>query len=76
MLTQQGLAEISKATQSEQVAYLLMERARLLDELNEHNNSRGHPESSDHSPDTELQRILERVKNSILNRKLYVYNII
>ncbi|KAL8587363.1 hypothetical protein ACOMHN_045610 [Nucella lapillus] len=33
MLTQQGLGEIAAATPNEQVAYLLVERARLLDEL-------------------------------------------
>lgn len=33
MLTQQGLAEIAEASPSEQVAYLLVERARLLDDL-------------------------------------------
>ncbi|XP_076472299.1 uncharacterized protein LOC143301792 [Babylonia areolata] len=33
MLTEQGLGEIATATPSEQVAYLLVERARLLDQL-------------------------------------------
>ena len=33
MLQQQGLDEIAHASTSEQIAYLLVERARLLDEL-------------------------------------------
>ncbi|XP_041378597.1 myosin-2 heavy chain-like isoform X2 [Gigantopelta aegis] len=33
MLTQQGLEEIAHASSSEQIAFLLVERARLLDEL-------------------------------------------
>ena len=33
MLQQQGLDEISQASTSEQIAYLLVERARLLDEF-------------------------------------------
>ena len=33
MLTQQGLEEIADASSSEQIAFLLVERARLLDEL-------------------------------------------
>ncbi|XP_035826356.1 trichohyalin [Aplysia californica] len=49
MLTQQGLAEISDATQSEQIAYLLVERARLLDELEEHNNSNSNNNSNNNS---------------------------
>ncbi|RUS85459.1 hypothetical protein EGW08_006792 [Elysia chlorotica] len=70
MLTQQGLAEISDATQSEQIAYLLVERARLLDELEEHNsnNSNSNNNSTTASPhntdgrssETELKQILEQ----------------
>ena len=33
MLQQQGLDEIAQASTSEQIAYLLVERARLLDEF-------------------------------------------
>jgi hypothetical protein len=33
MLLQQGLDEIAHGTTSEQIAYLLVERARLMDEL-------------------------------------------
>ena len=33
MLLQQGLSDIARSSASEQVAYLLVERARLLDEL-------------------------------------------
>ena len=33
MLLQQGLSDIARSSSSEQVAYLLVERARLLDEL-------------------------------------------
>ncbi len=33
MLSQQGLEEISIGNTSEQIAYLLVERARLMDEL-------------------------------------------
>ena len=72
MLTQQGLAEISDATQSEQIAYLLVERARLLDELEEHNsnNSNSNNNSTTASPhnadgrssETELKQILEQVR--------------
>lgn len=74
MLTQQGLAEISDATQSEQIAYLLVERARLLDELEESNNnnnsSSNNASSTNISPDTdgrqsetELKQILEQVSS-------------
>ena len=69
MLTQQGLAEISDATQSEQIAYLLVERARLLDELeethsnnNDNNNSNTNtPATEGKTPDTELKQMLEQV---------------
>ena len=33
MLEQQGLDDIAQASATEQIAYLLVERARLLDEL-------------------------------------------
>ena len=33
MLVQQGLEDISTGTTSEQIAYLLVERARFMDEL-------------------------------------------
>ena len=33
MLLQQGLEDVAQGTISEQIAYLLVERARLLDEL-------------------------------------------
>ena len=38
MLQQQGLDEIAHASTSEQIAYLLVERARLLDELEAEQN--------------------------------------
>ncbi|BFZ23926.1 hypothetical protein BsWGS_26965 [Bradybaena similaris] len=62
MLTQQGLAEISHAMQSEQIAYLLMERARLLHEVDEHKNDGNHDaaNSAGSQPEAELKSILER----------------
>ncbi|XP_046334472.2 trichohyalin-like isoform X2 [Haliotis rufescens] len=59
MLSQQGLDEIAKATSSEQIAFLLVERARLLDELEaEQNNSQSGDKDSE-----ELKKILERERD-------------
>ena len=38
MLLQQGLDDIAHSTTSEQIAYLLVERARLMDELEAEQN--------------------------------------
>ena len=38
MLLQQGLEDVAQGTISEQIAYLLVERARLLDELEAEQN--------------------------------------
>ncbi|CAG5126599.1 unnamed protein product, partial [Candidula unifasciata] len=62
MLTEQGLAEISHAMQSEQIAYLLMERARLLHEVEEHKNDicSDTANSGGHPSEEEFKSILEK----------------
>ncbi|XP_046579547.1 myosin-11-like isoform X4 [Haliotis rubra] len=61
MLSQQGLDEIAKATSSEQIAFLLVERAKLLDELEaEQNNSQSGDKHSE-----ELKKILERERDDL-----------
>lgn len=61
MLTQQGLAEIAMATPSEQVAYLLVERARLLDELESLQTKPSKTDAHEGSESQELKDILEKV---------------
>lgn len=66
MLTQQGLAEITSTSSGEQIAYLLVERAQLLERLEEKHHTSGpnSPETEDgRSSETELKQILERVCN-------------
>ncbi|KAL3862147.1 hypothetical protein ACJMK2_008135 [Sinanodonta woodiana] len=55
MLIQQGLEEIASAPTSEQIAFLLVERARLLDELEAEQGRT----MSDGRASTELQRTLD-----------------
>ena len=59
MLIQQGLEEIAQAPTSEQIAFLLVERARLLDEL-EAEQGRSVSAVSDGRTSEELQRTLEQ----------------
>ena len=61
MLVQQGLAEIAEATPSEQVAYLLVERARLLDELEGAQTPASQSATSGGRDSQELKEILEQV---------------
>ena len=46
MLRQQGLEEIAVGNTSEQIAYLLVERARLMDEL-EAEQAKGNDQCTD-----------------------------
>ncbi|XP_059167417.1 myosin-6-like [Physella acuta] len=68
MLTQQGLAEITSTSSGEQIAYLLVERAQLLERLEEKRHTPGptSPETEDgRSSETELKRILERERSDL-----------
>ncbi len=61
MLLQQGLDDIAFSSTSEQVAYLLVERARLLDELEAEQNKNGSmdsPEANMSAP--QLHKLLEQ----------------
>lgn len=66
MLVQQGLDEIANANSSEQIAFLLVERARLLDELESADRSTAHSDGgagaqpSDGRDSAELKEILNR----------------
>lgn len=64
MLIQQGLEEIANAPTSEQIAFLLVERARLLDEL-EAEQGRSHSALSDGKIPEELQRTLEKEREEL-----------
>ncbi|VDI19690.1 Hypothetical predicted protein, partial [Mytilus galloprovincialis] len=59
MLIQQGLEEIANVSTSEQIAFLLVERARLLDELEAEQNRTVTP-SVDGRASEDLQRTLEK----------------
>ncbi|ESO99460.1 hypothetical protein LOTGIDRAFT_231081 [Lottia gigantea] len=61
MLIQQGLDEISNSTVNEQIAFLLAERARLLDELESEEQQ---PTASDADTARELKQILERERST------------
>ncbi|XP_025082081.1 trichohyalin-like isoform X2 [Pomacea canaliculata] len=65
MLTQQGLAEIAMATPSEQVAYLLVERARLLDELESLQTKPSQTDAHEGSESQELKDILEKERKEL-----------
>ncbi|XP_070207439.1 putative leucine-rich repeat-containing protein DDB_G0290503 isoform X2 [Littorina saxatilis] len=60
MLTQQGLGEIAEAIPSEQVAYLLVERARLLDEVDGAQTPASQSAASGGRDSQELKEILEQ----------------
>lgn len=62
MLIQQGLEEIANVSTSEQIAFLLVERARLLDELEAEQNRTMTP-SVDGRASEDLQRTLEKERN-------------
>lgn len=66
MLIQQGLEEIANAPTSEQIAFLLVERARLLDEL-EAEQGRSVSALSDGRISEELQQTLDREKKELLD---------
>ena len=59
MLIQQGLEEIANVSTSEQIAFLLVERARLLDELEAEQNRTMTP-SVDGRASEDLQKTLEK----------------
>ncbi|KAK6177611.1 hypothetical protein SNE40_015676 [Patella caerulea] len=61
MLVQQGLEEIAKSTTNEQIAFLLLERARLLDEMEAEQEQ---PTLSDADTSKELKQILERERTN------------
>jgi len=63
MLVQQGLEEIAQAPTSEQIAFLLVERARLLDEL-EAEQSRS-VSVADGRASEDLQRTLEKEREEL-----------
>ena len=63
MLIQQGLEEIAQAPTSEQIAFLLVERARLLDEL-EAEQIRSHS-VSDGRMSEELQRTIDKEREEL-----------
>ncbi|XP_052821031.1 myosin heavy chain, non-muscle-like isoform X6 [Mya arenaria] len=65
MLIQQGLEEIAQAPTSEQIAFLLVERARLLDEL-EAEQGRSASALSDGRVSEDLQRTLDKEKEEFL----------
>ena len=62
MLIQQGLEEIASVSTSEQIAFLLVERARLLDELEAEQNRTMTP-SVDGRASEDLQKTLEKERN-------------
>ena len=62
MLIQQGLEEIASVSTSEQIAFLLVERARLLDELEAEQNRTITP-SVDGRASEDLQKMLEKERN-------------
>lgn len=62
MLIQQGLEEIASVSTSEQIAFLLVERARLLDELEAEQNRTITP-SVDGRASEDLQKTLEKERN-------------
>lgn len=64
MLIQQGLEEIANAPTSEQIAFLLVERARLLDEL-EAEQGRSVSALSDGRISEELQQTLDRERQEL-----------
>ena len=64
MLIQQGLEEIAQAPTSEQIAFLLVERARLLDEL-EAEQGRSQSVISDGRMSEELQRTIDREREEL-----------
>ena len=64
MLIQQGLEEIAQAPTSEQIAFLLVERARLLDEL-EAEQGRSQSVLSDGRVSEELQRTIDREREEL-----------
>ena len=64
MLIQQGLEEIAQAPTSEQIAFLLVERARLLDEL-EAEQIRSQSAVSDGRMSEELQRTIDREREEL-----------
>ena len=64
MLIQQGLEEIAQAPTSEQIAFLLVERARLLDEL-EAEQIRSQSAVSDGRLSEELQRTIDREREEL-----------
>ena len=65
MLIQQGLEEIANAPTSEQIAFLLVERARLLDEL-EAEQGRSLSAFSDGKISEEFQATLDRERQELL----------
>jgi gas vesicle protein len=64
MLIQQGLEEIAQAPTSEQIAFLLVERARLLDEL-EAEQGRSVSALSDGRISEDLQRTIDREREEL-----------
>ncbi|XP_053379468.1 myosin-11-like isoform X3 [Mercenaria mercenaria] len=64
MLIQQGLEEIAQAPTSEQIAFLLVERARLLDEL-EAEQGRSASALSDGRISEDLQRTIDREREEL-----------
>lgn len=57
MLSEQGLAEIAKSPPGEQIAYLIVERTRLLEEIEKHrSNSR-----TDDGKNSNIEQQLEQV---------------
>ena len=66
MLTQQGLEEIAAVSTSEQIAFLLVERARLLDELEAEQNRSATPSPGRGTASSEdFQRTLERERQEM-----------
>ena len=65
MLTQQGLEEIAMATPSEQVAFLLVERAKLLEQIESAPTSARQSAASGGRESQELKEILEQVSVNV-----------
>ena len=62
MLLQQGLSDIARSNPSEQVAYLLVERARLLDELEAEQGRSVEREQANHALTQQLEELQQELE--------------
>ncbi|CAH1773987.1 unnamed protein product [Owenia fusiformis] len=60
MLSQQGLEQIASSTVTEQIAYLLVERAKLMDDLENEQNRNTHSSNESSLDTNEIKKLLQQ----------------